>query len=259
MKVTEKPVIVFLSAIIAAFVAGFTAYGIIEVKIKKSVAIELKKMKELGEFPQGEQGPEGKPGPIGPIEVPVGTICAFGGDIETFSDDSDWFYCNGKVLQVSKYQKLYEVIGTNFGGVKGEYFHLPDLRGRFLRGLADGDAKKRDPDSKDREASNINGNFGNKVGSVQKDATAAPWTAFNITGGTHPHKADGHDIKQHPETRGIDEEGPHWQGSIFKHGIIPVQGNGSHEHKVVRTDKNIGGDNETRPKNVATYYIIKVK
>lgn len=43
-----------------------------------------------------------------------------------------WLPCNGQVLQISEYQVLYALIGTQFGGNGSTTFNLPDMRGRTM-------------------------------------------------------------------------------------------------------------------------------
>lgn len=78
-----------------------------------------------------------------------------------------WLFCDGSSLPQDAFWELYGVIGSSFGGDQQEFF-LPDLRGRFIRGV-DG-SSARDPDSNTRTSSGKNGNEGNKVGSIQTDA-----------------------------------------------------------------------------------------
>jgi microcystin-dependent protein len=74
--------------------------------------------------------------------------------------------CEGQAISRTKYAALFSIIGTAFGSGDGaSTFNLPDLRGRFLRGV-DGTAG-RDPDKTTRTAAATGGNTGNNVGSVQ--------------------------------------------------------------------------------------------
>jgi microcystin-dependent protein len=83
--------------------------------------------------------------------------------------------CDGRQVSRTQFASLFAKIGTAHGEGNGTTtFHLPDLRGRFLRGV-DGTAG-RDPDKASRTAANAGGNAGNAVGSVQDDAIR------NITG-----------------------------------------------------------------------------
>jgi len=102
-----------------------------------------------------------------PSGVAIGTIVAFGGS----SVPDGWLLCNGYEINVAanpEYKPLFDVIGTAWGGNSSlQTFRIPDLRGRFLRGV-DGTANN-DPDKSKRIAANIGGNTGNNVGSLQDD------------------------------------------------------------------------------------------
>ena len=103
----------------------------------------------------------------GIIPFPAGMVMAFAGS----TPPPGWLPCDGSLLSRTTYAVLFAVIGTGWGSGDGSTtFHLPDLRGRFLRGV-DG-AAGRDPNSGTRTAANAGGNTGNSVGSVQANATA---------------------------------------------------------------------------------------
>ena len=56
---------------------------------------------------------------VGEIRLFAGTFAPIG-----------WFLCDGRVLPISEYDTLYQLIGTSYGGDGQETFNLPDLRGR---------------------------------------------------------------------------------------------------------------------------------
>jgi len=60
------------------------------------------------------------------------------GEIALFAginpNDNSWLPCDGRNLPVSGNETLYSLIGTTFGGVSGQNFNLPDLRGRVPLG-----------------------------------------------------------------------------------------------------------------------------
>ncbi|SAI74734.1 Phage Tail Collar Domain [Bordetella ansorpii] len=78
-----------------------------------------------------------------------------------------WLYCDGSAYSKQAYWELYGVIGTRFGS-NGDTFNVPDLRGRFVRGV-DGGAGN-DPDAGSRSAKPDSGATGDTVGSWQADA-----------------------------------------------------------------------------------------
>ena len=55
------------------------------------------------------------------------------GEIRMFAGDyapSGWAVCHGQELQIAEYQRLYELIGTTYGGDGVTTFKLPDLSSR---------------------------------------------------------------------------------------------------------------------------------
>lgn len=103
--------------------------------------------------------------------TPTGVIQAYVGT----SAPTGWLLCDGSQVSRETYSDLFAVIGESFGqGDNSTTFHLPDLRGQFLRGRANGSAN--DPDRASRTAAATGGNTGDNVGSVQNDAFQ------NITG-----------------------------------------------------------------------------
>ena len=49
-----------------------------------------------------------------------------------------WAFCNGQMLLISQYTALFSIIGTTYGGDGRTTFALPDLRGRFPKGMGNG-------------------------------------------------------------------------------------------------------------------------
>lgn len=70
---------------------------------------------------------------------PIGTIQTF-----AYSNPPDgWLMCDGAKLSISKYQKLFEVIGNVFGGDGEKDFCIPNLKGQFIRGWDDRDDTRK--------------------------------------------------------------------------------------------------------------------
>ncbi len=156
--------------------------------------------------------------------TPVGVISMFGA--ETLPNNGLWKECNGESLLRSDYPELFGVIGTTWGSTGATSFNIPDLRGLFVRGWANG--SNNDPDVATRDESNLGSAVGDHVGSKQSDAFA-----------NHSHSFDYN-------TRGYSNIG----GAL---AIMNFTNGTSNENT-----SNFGG-NETRPKNVYVMYIIKVK
>jgi microcystin-dependent protein len=70
--------------------------------------------------------------------MPVGSLKAYTGKVENIDSVPGWLLCNGSKVSRTKYQKLYNVIGSLYGGVGSETFSLPDLRGRVIMGYCNG-------------------------------------------------------------------------------------------------------------------------
>jgi microcystin-dependent protein len=102
--------------------------------------------------------------------------------------------CDGTVVSSSEYPDLFQTIGYAWGKGRGVGdFRLPDLRGRFLRGVdSEAESVPRDPGRDIREAAYPGGNSGNDVGSVQEDSFkqhshglwGSPWAIGNGVDGT---------------------------------------------------------------------------
>lgn len=114
---------------------------------------------------------------------PIGTVVAYAGLLAGTDSNSaetikqikaklaqqGWLYCDGSEYSSAEYWKLYGVIGNSFGfDADTKKFRVPDLRGRFARGVDDGTG--RDRDAATREASAKGGATGDHVGTVEDDA-----------------------------------------------------------------------------------------
>jgi hypothetical protein len=192
--------------------------------------------------------------------IPPGVIQVFIGD----QLPSGWLWCDGRTYNDSAYPKLATVIGNNFGSAEGDTFKVPDLRGRFLRGLNDMDGSGTSPaasagNSHDQQSrtvgsfqghsfDNHNHGRGDLRGSTGSDSHAHSfpfWVGRNGTG--HP---DG----------SADNISAGSSRSYVRQTIYNQNTNSdSHTHSVTLTAGNTAttGNNETRPVNIAVRYIIK--
>jgi len=157
--------------------------------------------------------------------VPVGTVQAFGGTVVP----DGWLLCDGATKSRTTYSALYAAIGSAHGAGDGSTtFHLPDYRGRFLRGTDNmgSGAAGRDPGDS-RTAANTGGNS-TGLGSVQSDE----------------FKSHGHTLKR-----------PIFQSSplAYEHNYANIHGGMSSVDVL-----NTSGGTETRPQNANVVYIIKV-
>ncbi|TGD73520.1 tail fiber protein [Mangrovimicrobium sediminis] len=183
------------------------------------------------------------------LNVPVGTILPFAGDIdETALAAAGYLPCDGRELDRTdtQYIALFNVIGTSNGGNGNPDFLLPDLRGQFVRTL-DGLAQ-RDPDAAKRQAAASGGASGDNVGSVQDSATAGPSIAFTTDSqGDHDHLVPGLPDEEYDCAAAITGN----KGAAWKSGSNNTSTDGAHEHNI------LGGDTESRPGNVYMNWIIR--
>ncbi|NEO83329.1 MAG: tail fiber protein [Spirulina sp. SIO3F2] len=173
------------------------------------------------------------------MTVPIGTILAYGGLVDGNAKGElakqGWLVCDGEAMSRDDYTELYAVIGGSFGdGDNVKTFNLPDLRGRFLRGVDHGTG--HDPDASSRGASAERGNTGDKVGSAQDDE----------------FKAHHHPLPQVVADTGGRYGQPVGSGSSL--GLTWPGFNGT----PTPNSQDVGG-HETRPKNIYVNWIIKAK
>jgi microcystin-dependent protein len=155
--------------------------------------------------------------------MPTGSVMMWAGS----SAPLGWLICDGSALSRSTYSTLYSTIGTAFGYTSSSNFRIPDLRGRFVRGVSG--SSTNDPDRGSRTAMNSGGNTGNNVGSIQNDALRS-----------HSHQFDSRKQRDTALSGGSNNSRG-WDK------------NDSYETKNTATT----GNNETRPKNAYLHYIIK--
>lgn len=102
--------------------------------------------------------------------MPAGAVMAFANPV----CPDGWLSTDGTAISRTTYSRLFLAINTSSGSGNGTTtFHLPDYRGRFLRGV-DG-AVGRDTGRALRTAMNTGGNTGDSVGSVQADSFQGHW------------------------------------------------------------------------------------
>ncbi len=180
--------------------------------------------------------------------VPPGTIAPFGG-----SEIPDgWLLCDGRALDRDdeRFAALYAAIGTSWGdGSTGggstlgvTDFNLPDLRGRFLRGVDLGAGQ--DPEAAMRTAAAVGGSMGDAVGTLQPSATSLPRRAWTVSTYSHSHTFPDAHTSDGDSSNCIDS-GPCQSGSTRS-------STDTHTHTVD------GGDAETRPVNASVSYMIRL-
>lgn len=162
--------------------------------------------------------------------VPVGTILPYGGS----SAPPGYLPCDGRVVSRIDYPQLFVAIATAWGGDGNPNFHLPDLRGRFLRGWDNGEGN--DPDIADRFTLYPKGSMGDAVGSYQNDQLGNHKHDARFKAGAEP--STGGARSRHNAAAGTGANAPTWIADLH---IIEA------------------GGKETRPKNAYVNFIIKAQ
>lgn len=198
---------------------------------------------------------------------PIGSIQCFA----TLNVPDCWLPCDGRELMARMYPELYQKIGNVFGGVPNKTFCLPDLQGRFIRGW-------------DKE---LNRDVKRKFGSSQEDAFQGHGHVIDVSGemqssGSHNHMVNFDQTKIY---YGKNIWSDNWECTV--HRIIDRSEYSSHKNSLfydtAYKGSDMGGDHthalpvisvkeaktsafnpvkvstETRPKNIALLYCIKVK
>lgn len=166
---------------------------------------------------------------------PIGSIIAFAGDLEnplTYKavSESGWRPCDGAQISCTEFGEACEALQQSWGAADAGFARLPDLRGLFLRGVDS--AGVADPDREKRTAISPGGSIGPFVGSFQDQS-------IGIQG------------LDKVAIAAIRKDGP-WL--MVRSSAIsgPVLG---HDHVSIKA--SVSG--ETRPKNAAVHWIIRVR
>ena len=104
--------------------------------------------------------------------LPTGSIHLYGGQYDNIP--SGWLLCDGTAISRTTYEKLYDIVGTQFGvGDGSSTFNLPDLRAKFPRGATN--------------AANAGATGGEDAHTLTSAETGLPAHNHNITDSGHSH------------------------------------------------------------------------
>ena len=166
--------------------------------------------------------------------VPSGAVFC----IAVASVPSGYLECNGQSVSRTTFAALFAIIGTQYGASNSSTFKVPDLRGEFIRGFDNG----RGVDS------------GRSVASSQSDQnkqhnhSASSSSSVSDPGHTHTANYGQGNLVSSGGAFGLRDSGTANRINSNNTGIS------------VSTSTSIGNDggNETRPRNIAMMYVIKV-
>lgn len=206
------------------------------------------------------------------LSMPIGMVTPYSGA----TAPSGWLLCDGEEVSRASYADLFNVIGETYGAGDGSTtFNLPDLRGEFVRGLDNG----RGIDSGRTLGSDQGSQYGqhsHPAGPLATGSSGVPHThtqpSTSSSQGTIANRTFLNHITGPGQTTTLmfdagstpgttsSNSGPHSHPTPANVGTAPAPST-SHSHPVTGTTGNAGGtpnSSETRPRNIALNYIIKV-
>jgi microcystin-dependent protein len=190
--------------------------------------------------------------------VPVGTIIMWAGNIPKDKsaksppffnpEDHGWMVCDGRSLSCGEYFNLFMVLGNLYqnplpgsspapASDPANTFCIPNFEGYFLRGV---DSQKRiDTDENTRTAQSTSDTV-TLAGTIQLSA---------IQTHVHEYQTTTTDIKKIPFTLGPQEAN--------KAAIAPANTDAPLVPNSDSSNKLLVSEKETRPVNIAVYFLIK--
>ena len=120
--------------------------------------------------------------------LPTGTIQMYGGQYNNIPNG--WLLCDGTAVSRTTYEKLFDIVGTQFGTGDGSTtFNLPDLRAKFPRGATN---------------------------TADAGATGGA-DSITLTGAESGTSAHGHGVTDPGHTHGVSNSGNNsFSGSVFR-------------------------------------------
>ena len=199
---------------------------------------------------------------VNPVSLPSGAVQEFAGS----TAPEGWLMCDGSAVSRTDYAALYSVIGDTYGAGDGvDTFNLPDLRGEFVRGLDDmgtaqgarGVDSGRGLGSTQSHSTNAD-DLSNSTSSV----TGSAATTTNLTGSFRDPTTFQNDWITSGKFTHVDNQGNFdFTGhTATTRQTARVDLNVNHSHNVSGTAaaQTISGAAETRPRNCAMNFIIKL-
>ena len=174
--------------------------------------------------------------------VPTGSIfCMAANSVPT-----GYVKCNGaSYARSGTYAALFAVIGTTYGAVDSSHFNVPDLRAEFIRGLDDG----RGIDTNRQIGSSQGGAF------ESHDHDADANASSSVTDPGHRHTLFGGDDDANSGNKVPTGDA---QNKILDNNSVTDATTGISVNTSVTIDIDNEGGSETRPRNLAMLYVIKI-
>ena len=197
-------------------------------------------------------------------DMPVGFVMSWASGSTTVPDG--WLLCDGRALKSTQYPDLFTAIGTLWGNGSagagagaGTDFNLPDLRGEFIRGAVAGANAGAQQEYTTARPSGLRENAPNTAVAVQTSVNGNHSHTLSSTSGYNritsisnaPNNLGTGRLNSYSAFSGFENRWSLWYAT----GTFPSSG--LHTHTA--TNNNTGGDSETRPRNVAMSFFIKVR
>ena len=184
---------------------------------------------------------------------PVGSVIAYLGNGSNIAgmEANGWFKCDGR--NISGLTALSADERTALTNILGGSSNLPDLRGNFLRGLDEGRGYDDDrlTRSGGESTTGVRSYQGDQFGSHNHTGSAA-------AGGDHNHGGQTGDATRTFADSGRGDltsgGGSNAASRSFEQHTHTIPNSGTHTHTL--TINNNGGA-ETRPENIAVYWLIR--
>ena len=171
--------------------------------------------------------------------VPTGSVFC----IAVATVPTGYVECNGgSYARTGTYAALFAIIGTTYGAADSSHFNVPDLRGEFIRGFDNG------------KGTDSGRNVGSSQGSANLQHNHSASTSTSI--GNHQHNVDT--LNEFASTHGTWQTvGGYRQVHIGGTARKPKTSSASLSASSSTTVNNSGGS-ESRPRNIAMMYVIKI-
>lgn len=180
--------------------------------------------------------------------VPPGMIVSYSGNVIPYN----WILCDGRSISQKDYNRLYGVIGKNYGGSKNN-FQVPNLTNMFVRCLGTDTASLgsiQDENFEQHSHGISMKEAGGHVHSLQTNINGFDVQGI-LTGNIEEHDPGPGGNRNRPaftDFNNKDAEDPPYLD------FIRTDQAGAHNHEIIVKSE---GDSETRPQNMALYFIIK--
>tara|TARA_B000000557_G_scaffold228248_1_gene199689 strand:- start:161 stop:1366 length:1206 start_codon:yes stop_codon:yes gene_type:complete len=197
--------------------------------------------------------------------VPTGAVFALpdtqgtGTGFQSNGIPTGYLECNGQTLDRTTYAALFNVIGTTYGNTTSSNFKVPDLRGEFIRGWASNTTDStRDQGRGIGTAQGTSNAFHNHSASSHVNDSGHRHHSFRLQNAGQLQHGSNLTTTNFPAS-GTGAGHLNECYNITATGATPNVGLTSNVATGITVTTTIGNDgSESRPRNIAMLYIIKI-